>query len=122
MHCAAGVSRSGTIVIAYIMWKKQMLFKDAIEFVRARRDVVCPNPGFLCQLYLFERDYEMDPTREIRAWRHSCVAMRKDGSMAYMLKTYAPWGIIEEEEEEVESSSADDEHNEGHEEEHEELP
>ena len=37
VHCAAGASRSATIVIAYIMWTKKMPFKDALEFVQQKR-------------------------------------------------------------------------------------
>ena len=32
-HCAAGASRSATIVIAYLMWKNKMKFDDALKFV-----------------------------------------------------------------------------------------
>ena len=33
VHCAAGASRSATIVIAYLMWKNKMKFDDALKFV-----------------------------------------------------------------------------------------
>ena len=33
LHCAAGASRSATIVIAYLMWKNKMKFDDALKFV-----------------------------------------------------------------------------------------
>ena len=64
VHCAAGVSRSATVVIAYIMWKQKMNFNDAYNFVNERR-LVSPNPGFRSQLELFEKeliknDYDID--------------------------------------------------------------
>ena len=36
VHCAAGQSRSASVVIAYIMWTKKMSFKDALEFVNKK--------------------------------------------------------------------------------------
>ena len=56
VHCAAGASRSASVVIAYIMYIKKMSYKDALEFVRSKRFVVYPNPGFRDQLQLFEKE------------------------------------------------------------------
>lgn len=50
VHCAAGVSRSASFVIAYLMNRKDMLFPDAIRFVKERRSVIRPNSGFSQQL------------------------------------------------------------------------
>ena len=55
VHCAAGSSRSATIVIAYIMWSKKMPYKEAFEFVKSKRSVVSPNLSFKNQLELFEK-------------------------------------------------------------------
>ena len=65
VHCAAGASRSATIVIAYIMWNKKMKYGDAFDFVRNKRLTVFPNPGFTDQLQLFEKvlienNYDID--------------------------------------------------------------
>ena len=56
VHCAAGVSRSASIVVAYIMWDKKMSFKDAFEFVESKRKYINPNPSFKEQLQLFEKE------------------------------------------------------------------
>ena len=56
VHCAAGSSRSATIVIAYIMWSKKMPYKEAFEFVKSKRSVVSPNQAFKNQLQLFEKE------------------------------------------------------------------
>ena len=37
VHCAAGMSRSATVVIAYLMWKQKMLLSDAIDFVKKKK-------------------------------------------------------------------------------------
>ena len=56
VHCAAGASRSASIVIAYVMWNKKMTYSDAFDFVRNKRSIVYPNPGFIEQLKLFEKE------------------------------------------------------------------
>ena len=54
VHCAGGISRSATIVIAYVMWDKKLTFMDAFKFVLEKR-LVGPNYGFREQLKLFEQ-------------------------------------------------------------------
>ena len=57
VHCAAGQSRSASVVIAYIMWTKKMTFKDALEFVNQKVFFfVYPNHGFRDQLQIFEKE------------------------------------------------------------------
>ena len=58
VHCMAGVSRSATIIIAYIMWKKKMKYDDVLNFVKQKRPIVDPNEGFVKQLKLFEKELE----------------------------------------------------------------
>lgn len=41
-----GVSRSATIVIAYLMQEHRMTMFDALNFVRAKRPTAFPNQGF----------------------------------------------------------------------------
>eukprot|EP01111_Echinosteliopsis_oligospora_P002697 TRINITY_DN1409_c0_g1_i1.p1 TRINITY_DN1409_c0_g1~~TRINITY_DN1409_c0_g1_i1.p1 ORF type:complete len:472 (-),score=73.03 TRINITY_DN1409_c0_g1_i1:61-1455(-) len=50
IHCRAGVSRSGSVVCAYVMHKQGLPRDEAIEFVRQNRSRVQPNNGFLVQL------------------------------------------------------------------------
>jgi protein-tyrosine phosphatase len=54
LHCAAGQSRSGAMLVGYIMWKNKMTLVDALSLVRSKRPIVQPNPGFLEQLKFFE--------------------------------------------------------------------
>lgn len=51
VNCYAGVSRSATIVIGYLMYKNKMNVQEALSFVRQKRPIINPNYGFVCQLY-----------------------------------------------------------------------
>ena len=55
VHCAAGVSRSATIVAAYLMATQKISAAEATLRVHQARPCVCPNLGFLRQLLRFER-------------------------------------------------------------------
>ena len=50
IHCAAGVSRSPTILAAYFMKTRGMNWRDAVQFIRDSRPCVDPNLGFSIQL------------------------------------------------------------------------
>ncbi|KAJ7332239.1 hypothetical protein JRQ81_014419 [Phrynocephalus forsythii] len=50
VHCLAGISRSTTIVVAYVMAVTQLSWHEALEAVKAVRPVANPNPGFRQQL------------------------------------------------------------------------
>lgn len=54
VHCRAGVSRSSTIVIGYIMWKNKMNYEEARKFVEEKREVIEPNENFVLQLREFD--------------------------------------------------------------------
>ncbi|XP_029004940.1 dual specificity protein phosphatase 22-B-like [Betta splendens] len=54
VHCVAGVSRSVTLVVAYIMTVTGHGWVDSLAAVRASRPCAGPNLGFLRQLEEFE--------------------------------------------------------------------
>lgn len=54
VNCFAGVSRSSTIVIAYIMYKYKLTLEEAYQFVKSKRYIINPNPGFIHQLKSLE--------------------------------------------------------------------
>lgn len=58
VHCRQGISRSGSVVTAYIMKKYGMDPEQALEYVRKRRPIVLPNAGFRQQLERFHRDLQ----------------------------------------------------------------
>ncbi|KAI9490823.1 protein-tyrosine phosphatase-like protein [Zychaea mexicana] len=62
VHCLAGVSRSPTIVSAYLMNKRKLHPKAALAIIKQTRPFVNPNQGFMNQLRLYrEMDYTFDP-------------------------------------------------------------
>jgi hypothetical protein len=64
VHCQAGVSRSTTLVAAYLMVKKRMNVEQAVEKIKEVRSQVEPSEFFLMQLELFERcNCEWDPVK-----------------------------------------------------------
>jgi protein-tyrosine phosphatase len=53
VHCAYGISRSSTLVIAYLMKKLKISYSEAFSFVKRKRPMACPNRGFQEQLRLW---------------------------------------------------------------------
>jgi protein-tyrosine phosphatase len=51
--CAAGISRSGMVVMAYVMKEHGFSVEDAWDYVNAKRPI-CPNPGFIDALIGWE--------------------------------------------------------------------
>ncbi|XP_059910435.1 dual specificity protein phosphatase 2 [Gadus macrocephalus] len=56
VHCQAGISRSATICLAYLMHARQVRLQEAYDFVQQRRRVISPNLAFMGQLLQFETD------------------------------------------------------------------
>ncbi|XP_039639932.1 dual specificity protein phosphatase 13 [Perca fluviatilis] len=66
VHCLMGVSRSATLVLAFLMIVEGLRLPQAVAAVRPHRDI-CPNPGFLLQL----RSLDMGLERERRRRRQA---------------------------------------------------
>ncbi|KAM4739919.1 dual specificity protein phosphatase 22-B-like [Anableps anableps] len=64
IHCVAGVSRSVTLVVAYIMTVTGRGWVESLAAVRAARPCAGPNLGFLRQL----EEFENIELAEYRAW------------------------------------------------------
>jgi atypical dual specificity phosphatase len=54
VHCMAGVSRSASIIIAYLVRYREMSLRDAYMLVRGKRSIIRPNVGFWKQLIEYE--------------------------------------------------------------------
>ena len=50
VHCEQGVSRSVSVVVAYLMKSKSIPADEAVRTVKSFRPVARPNPGFMAQL------------------------------------------------------------------------
>lgn len=55
VHCVAGVSRSVSLVLAYLIKYSEMSLKEAFHHVRSVRPQVRPNLGFFKQLIDYEQ-------------------------------------------------------------------
>ncbi|KAF3844146.1 hypothetical protein F7725_016194 [Dissostichus mawsoni] len=56
VHCEAGISRSPTICMAYIMRTQQLRLDAAFDIIKQRRAVISPNFSFMGQLLQFESE------------------------------------------------------------------
>ena len=55
VHCHQGVSRSSSMVMAYLMWKHDRSLDDTFTDVKKLRGVANPNAGFICRLLEFRQ-------------------------------------------------------------------
>jgi atypical dual specificity phosphatase len=55
VHCSAAISRSPTIVAAYLMKRRGITLRESLAMLVNARAVVSPNPGFLRQLSEMEK-------------------------------------------------------------------
>ncbi|KAF9221471.1 phosphatases II [Gyrodon lividus] len=58
VHCLQGISRSATLVCAYLVATTTMRALDALAHVQAKRGIVAPNLGFRRQLVAWGRQFD----------------------------------------------------------------
>lgn len=72
VHCDAGISRSATLITAYLIWydlrethwySAQTAVEWALEEVRSKRACIRPNSGFRAQLLVWVEERIKDQTR-----------------------------------------------------------
>lgn len=64
VHCACGVSRSATLVAAYLIKHQSMSVEEALVHLRTRRPIIQPNSGFLRQLIRFNEQIDREKSKK----------------------------------------------------------
>ncbi|CAG8460959.1 14554_t:CDS:2 [Ambispora leptoticha] len=59
VHCQCGVSRSASLIIAYVMKVNRMTLNQAYEFVKDRSSYISPNMSLVYQLVDFEKTLKL---------------------------------------------------------------
>lgn len=67
VHCLAGISRSPTIAISYLMRCNSLRLQDAYNFVKQCRPQIDPNLSFMGQLMVYEKSLE-----RLAGYKSSC--------------------------------------------------
>ena len=63
VHCLAGISRSVTITVAYLMQRESLPLDDAYEVLRKYKPNISPNFNFMGQLVEFEATLKAERDR-----------------------------------------------------------
>ncbi|XP_068086043.1 dual specificity protein phosphatase 22-like [Anabrus simplex] len=89
IHCLAGMSRSVTVAVAYIMSVTSLNWKEALKVVRVGRAVANPNFGFQKQLQEYEQFKLQEERRRLKE-RYPSLALVAidDEHCRHMLRSY----------------------------------
>uniref|UniRef100_A0A8C5F0H0 Dual specificity protein phosphatase 15 n=1 Tax=Gopherus evgoodei TaxID=1825980 RepID=A0A8C5F0H0_9SAUR len=89
IHCLAGVSRSTTILVAYLMTVTDLSWEECLAATRGVRSYVSPNFGFQQQL----QEYERTLLKEVHSFLSLLAGEKKTllGSPGWMMS--AGWGL-----------------------------
>ncbi|KAJ3756453.1 protein-tyrosine phosphatase-like protein [Lentinula raphanica] len=84
VHCVEGLSRSATVIAAYLMRTRRVNATQALQIVRDCREQIWPNPGFQEQLVLYELcQYAPSPSNGIYvSWRYKLDQRLAAGGIA----------------------------------------
>eukprot|EP01004_Peranema_trichophorum_P010761 NODE_958_length_2221_cov_40.483794_g819_i0.p1 GENE.NODE_958_length_2221_cov_40.483794_g819_i0~~NODE_958_length_2221_cov_40.483794_g819_i0.p1 ORF type:complete len:607 (-),score=74.48 NODE_958_length_2221_cov_40.483794_g819_i0:319-2139(-) len=69
VHCLAGVSRTGALIIAYLMYHCRLTLKDALHYAWKKRPILQPNDGFVVELFQLELDIFKKPSLAMESYR-----------------------------------------------------
>jgi hypothetical protein len=68
--CHSGMSRSVSLVIAYLLTCERMSLIEAFAHVKERRKIASPNPGFMAQLIQLERETRSSVTLDLERYKN----------------------------------------------------
>lgn len=84
VHWAMGMSRSATMVIMYLMRKFQIEWSLAFDIVKARRDIIDPNEGFIQKLKNYEgKQYKIKRTDTVISGDEIVEANEENSSFSH---------------------------------------
>lgn len=95
VHCAAGISRSATVVLGYLVIYKKMTLRDAFGLVHGKRPCIWPNDGFMSALIKLEKKIQGNASNK--------------GVSSITMDEYIRWGDWEGPEEEEEEQKQEKE-------------
>uniref|UniRef100_A0A8D2QMG3 protein-tyrosine-phosphatase n=1 Tax=Zosterops lateralis melanops TaxID=1220523 RepID=A0A8D2QMG3_ZOSLA len=86
VHCEAGISRSPTICMAYLMKTKRLRLDEAFDYIKQRRSLISPNFGFMGQLLQYESEIlSSTPSPPVA----SCKREAAGGGSEYLFKSFS---------------------------------
>ncbi|XP_052873467.1 uncharacterized protein DDB_G0271670 [Anopheles cruzii] len=88
IHCLAGMSRSVTVAVAYIMASTTLSWKEALKVVRAGRSIANPNLGFQNQLQDFETNKLLEERKRLKERFPSLALEASDREQCYRSLDY----------------------------------
>jgi len=68
VHCSKGVSRSATIILAFLINNNKMSLLEAFNFLKNKRNIIHPNHGFIKQLGNYEMSINNINKPSLTSW------------------------------------------------------
>ncbi|KAH7714251.1 Protein C04F12.8 [Aphelenchoides avenae] len=99
VHCMAGVSRSASLCIVYLIKYERMSLRQAYHYVKSARPIIRPNVGFWKQMVDYERKLRGHTTVQMIRVDH-CDLLIPDVYSNDLLKKHALLRAVEEQQRE----------------------
>lgn len=99
VHCYAGISRSASIVISYVMKTAKMNARDAISHCKKIRPIINPNHGFVTQLIDYANElglHKVSTARLAEEISEEIFTMDEDLNWATRSTIFAPGTVYNE--------------------------